>query len=240
MSDKSQTRMRIAWVVALAALAETVLYFSWSHIDDNDRFPSIEIQLAVVAGVAIFFMPHTLAALARNERPSLYLPAGLIGILLTVASMMSPVLLILTVPLVLVPSGVYLARTRFTPRPTVSEALTAPVLVAIAIASVWSLFLRGDDYRCYYRAKLRDGTEVYREVQGSSSSFGSSGQLSLGPPRKNVVLEESGCSSDVTTYVESGLSLSLHAFLLLLARQMGESRELNSESSTPHPQVVPQ
>jgi hypothetical protein len=208
---------RVSLVFLTAASGELLLYLAWHHIDDNDPFPSFEIQLAVVASISIFLMPHTLGALARNRRPTLYLPAGIIGVLLTVASTMSPVLLIFTVPLVLVPSGVYLARTRFSPPPRMGPELTAAVLVALAIGSVWALFLRNDDSRCYYRARLRNGREIHRVVRGNPE------QLSLNAPsRQGTVVEESGCSSDITTYNESLLSLGLHASLLLLARRMAD------------------
>jgi hypothetical protein len=209
---------RVSLLFLTAAVGELLLYLAWPHIDDNDPFPTFEIQLAVVASISIFLIPHTLGALARNERPTIYLPAGIIGILLTVVSTMSPVLLVFTIPLVLVPSCVYLARSRFAPPPRIGPAVATPVLVALAVGSVWALFLRGDDSRCYYQARLGNGREIHRVVHGNPD------QLSISPPsRPGAVIESSGCTSDVTTANESLLSLGLHAFLLVLGKRMGDS-----------------
>ncbi|HYI45187.1 MAG TPA: hypothetical protein VE174_06980 [Actinomycetota bacterium] len=214
--------------VGSVALLEGLLYLSWSHIDGNDPFPSLEIQVAFVSGVGLFFMPHTLAAIARRGRPSLYPAAGTIGILLTLASALSPVLLIMTLPLVLIPSCVYLARTRFKPHAT--GILATPLLVLIAIASVWSLlFLSTNDGRCYYYVKFRNGTEIYRRFHGDSGEVGS---MEL-PYRRRAVEEETSCSSDVTTAVESSLSLGLHGLMLVLGRAMTNPRSSSSDRLQP-------
>jgi hypothetical protein len=206
----------IAIGVVLAAALEGCLYLSWVHIDDNDAFPSLEIQLNFIAGIAIFFMPHTLAALARRGRPSLYLAAGLIGVILTVASVLSPVLLILTLPLVLIPSCVYLLRTKLSTKPRAPELITNLLMLLLAIASVWALlFMSTNDTRCYYRARFKDGHEIYREFHGSSAE----GSVAI-RYRPRAIEEESGCSSDVTTVAESTISLMLHGTMLLLGSVM--------------------
>ncbi|MGH2807703.1 MAG: hypothetical protein ACRDKT_10560 [Actinomycetota bacterium] len=159
-------------VASIFAVCEVLLYLLWSGIDDNTPFPSLEIQLGFVAGVSIFFMPHVLARLARHDRPSLYLAAGTLGILLTIGSTISPVLLIGTVPLVLIPSSVYLARYRRRPRPRAWTAAATPLLVAIGIAVVMALFLSSSDQRCYERANESGCSSDVIAVYESLGSLG--------------------------------------------------------------------
>lgn len=186
-------------VVGLIA-AELALYLSWSHIDDNDPFPGLEQQLGFTAAITVFLLPHVLAWLARYGRPTLLLPAGLIGIVLTLLSSIS-MLVFFIVPTVLIPSICYLVRWTFNSRRRIASSMVlALFMVPGAIAAAFVL-LATQDPRCH--------AEIAR--QGSATFVSMSEQQASQPTPSHVSVS---CTSDAVALHESGSSLLLSGLIL--------------------------
>jgi len=209
-------RALVAAVVLVSA--EAVLYLSWPHIDDSDPFPSPEIQLGFIATISIFLIPHVLAFLARRDRPSLYLAAGLLGVLVTLATTFS-IVMFAAIPLVLIPSCVYLARYHRSPRPRAPVAVTVPLIVVLGVGSVVALFLSNSDQRCYEVRRLRDGTLDYDSVTESEAMYATVNEIG------------GGCSSDVFAYYETLTSLGLQLLLYRLGWALGTPRSDQSRDA---------
>lgn len=134
--------------VIIVSAAELLLHMAWPHLDDNDPVPSIELQLGLVAAVVAFLLPHFLAGVASRERPTLLLPAGLLGALVTFFSSISPFLLLATVPLVLLPSIVYLVGWGIGAGRPLPRNPFLPVLLVLGGIGALLVLLATQDARC--------------------------------------------------------------------------------------------
>ena len=167
-------------------------------------------ELAVAAGLMFFVVPHALAALSLRGRPWLLKVAGIVGLALAATSVMSPISMIMALPVLVVPSVFYLTRTPKSHRghfrqriPTIALAV---VSVALMLGAVWVLVFLTKDPRCTLLVR-RDGEVVRVDQQPCDPS--NSG--SLGPE----VIEWSGASDTIALH-ESALALALSAVVMTL------------------------
>ena len=203
---------RARWPTLLAAIVifELALYRLWPLIDDNDPPPTIEQQLAMAAAVVLLTLPHSLAWLGRSRRWLLSV-AGSLGIVLTVVSVLGFSLIFFTIPLVLVPSIVYLMRGSGDGSRAGTAGLTAAV-IALAIGASAAFFLT-EDPRCSITVR-RDG-KLVQETPSPCDPYNSG---RLGPE----VVEWSG-TSDAIAWHESLLSLGLSGLALALCVRSGSA-----------------
>lgn len=219
-ADRSVPKRFLGWVAAaviwLVAL-ELLLYGLWPRIDDNDPPPTIEQQLSLAAAILLFALPHLVALLGYRGRPALFKVAGAIGIALTIAAGVSFFLMILSVPLLLIPSIVYLSRsTRIGGATRISTKRLVGVALLLVVAAVGVLFLTRDP-RCTIIIE-RQGEAVYDEPARCDPN----GTATLGPR----VTEWSG-SSDAIAWHESLISLLLSGSVVVLCL-WGAGRETRS------------
>lgn len=204
----ASTSTRWLAFLVIAVLVGALLYELWPLIDDNDPPPSLESLLAVAAALLLLTLPHTIAWLGRRARWLLRV-AGILGITITLLSVVGFTVIIITIPLVGIPSVIYLKRGASAPdRPARVAGLTMAV-IALAIGATASFFLT-EDPRCSITVR-QDGELVHStpptcDVSGSSSSSGT-----LGPE----VVEWSG-TSDTIAWHESLLSLALSGISIAL------------------------
>ncbi|MGI8775550.1 MAG: hypothetical protein ACR2KQ_11195 [Actinomycetota bacterium] len=152
-------RRQTRWIllgVGLVLLLQLLLSQAWPRIDDNDPPPRFEQQLGVAAAVIAFALPHVVAAIARRRNRRFFTLAGLMAVLLTLTSVISPFTMILSIPLFLIPGAVYLDKglraTDEGPAPT--GALTGICLV-LTFGAIGAFFLTQDP-RCTILVE-RDG-----------------------------------------------------------------------------------
>ena len=206
---------RLVWAAAGLTVFEMILHQAWHHIDDNDSVPGIDQQLAFLSAVTVFLLPHILASMAKQDRQSLLLPAGLIGLVLTIASSISPVVL-LVIPTVLVPSIFYLVHWAIgAHRPTMSPSILPLLMVPAAIAAAFVL-LATEDPRCYVEVQRGDKTV----------------SVLLNRQQENVPSRLSvSCSSDVVALHESGASLFVTGLIINIGWRFGYSSSRLQEAS---------
>lgn len=208
------TRLRV--LVGSVLGVELLLHLSWSSIDDHDPFPSIEQQLALTAAIVVFLLPHILAFMARYERPTLLLPAGLMGVLLTVVSSIS-VIVLFAIPTVLIPSILYLVKWGIGwHRPIPAKVGHLLLMIPASIVAVFVLFAT-EDPRCH-AAVERAGKRVYVPLQEDAASL---------PNRLEV-----SCTSDAIALHESGASLTLSGLIIALSWRHGAT---SGRESSPEP-----
>jgi hypothetical protein len=160
MGEALRLRTTAIWAGVLI-LGEVALYGLWPLIDDNDAAPSAEQQLAFAAAMLLLCFPHLLAYLARRDRPWLLRVGGSAGILLTLASVMGFSLIFVTIPLVFIPSVIYLMRGRSSAQPVIGTAGLFVIVALLTLAAVGAFFLT-EDPRCSILVR-RDGGLVYTE-----------------------------------------------------------------------------
>ncbi len=194
-----------AGTVAVVAVFELVLHLLWPLVDDNDPVPGVEQQLALAAAVGLGALPHVVAAIGRRRNRRLLAVAGSLGVLLTLASALSVVLLVVTIPLLLVPSVFFFVASFDGARPRLPTAVLMLASLALATGAAASFFLT-EDPRCT-RLIRRDGGEAYENATPcDSSASGLLGGREIG---------WSGTSDTVALH-ESSLSLTLSAAVVAL------------------------
>lgn len=193
-------KKKVSHVAIGVIAAELALYLSWSHIDDNDPFPGLEQQLAFTSAITVFLLPHVLAWLARYERPTLLLPAGLIGIVLTLLSSIS-MLVFFIVPTVLIPSICYLVRWSFNPQRRIASSIVLSLLMVPGAIAAAFVLLATEDPRCHAEID-RQGTTTFVSMTEEQASQ---------PTPSHVGVS---CTSDAVALHESGTSLVLSGLIL--------------------------
>ena len=206
-------------------VAESTLRFAWPRIDDNDPLPGFELQLGIVAVLMAFALPHLVAFSARGDRLELLLPAGLIGLVMTFFSSISFFLLVITVPLVLLPSLVYLVTWGIgAGRPTMANPGLVPMMVLMGTGALLVL-MAAQDARCMIATEAEGGGLNYRSVD-----------VSVAEGRLSNEIVSAGCSSDVIAFHESLISLALSGLVIATARGDGRRRlnDLRVENPDSH------
>lgn len=193
----------VKWIAAgaLAVVAfEIALRVLWPRIDDNDSFPTLEQQLAVLAALALLALPHVIAVLGYRGRPALLRVAGVVALLLGIATLLPVTTALVGIPLLLVPSFFYFVASRGAGR-----SRRVPTAVLAAVAGVCALagaaaFFATEDPRC----------EMTRKAPGGGVSVS---QVLCAPDDGMAVLGVDDVSysftSDVVTFRESLASLAL-------------------------------
>lgn len=210
------------WLLGLVGLLliEQALFRLWPLVDDNDAPPGLELQLGVAAPILLLLLPHIVAFLGRTRRWLLPV-AGSLGIVVTILSLAGFTLIFFTVPLLLVPSIVYLMRGAGAPRSIPSTASLVVALALLSVAAAGVLFLT-EDPRC--TILVRRGGELVYEVPDTCDPS-SSGRL--GPE-----IIEWSATSDTIALHESALSLLLSgAAIALCARSRAKEDGLRLEAS---------
>lgn len=191
------------WVVAGAAAVvafELALQELWPRIDSDDPAPTLENQLAVVAALALLALPHLIAVLGYRGRPALLRVAGVVALLLGIATLVPVTTAIVGIPLLLVPSFFYFVASR-----GAGESGRVPTAVLAVVAGVCALagaaaFFITEDPRC----------EATRRDPGGGVSVS---RFACGPDEGTAVLGVADLSysstSDVVTFRESLPSLAL-------------------------------
>jgi len=160
MGEALRLRTAAIWAGVLI-LAEVALYRFWPLIDDNDAPPTAEQQLALAAAILLLSFPHLVAYLSRRHRPWLLRVGGSTGILLTLVSVMGFSLIFVTIPLVLIPSVIYLVRGRSPVQPVTGTTGLFGIVSLLTLAAVGAFFLT-EDPRCSILVR-RDGGVVHTE-----------------------------------------------------------------------------
>lgn len=193
---------RLVVAIAVVVTGEIVLYLVWPLLDDNDAPPTTEHQLAILAAVLLLGLPHLIAWFGRHY-PHLLTVAGAWGILLTVLSVMGHSVIFFTVPFVLAPSVLYLARGLTRGGRVRSVLGTLGVVAVLSVGAAAALFLT-EDPRC--SVSIRRGGKIVH-TQPSVCDDTNSGRTG-----GNVVGGSS--SSDQVVLHESLLSISLSSLAL--------------------------
>lgn len=219
----ARTWRRGAVWLAVAVALEIALYRLWPVIDDNDPPPTIEQQLALAAAVVLLTLPHLIAWFGRRRRWLLQV-AGSLGIALTVVSVLGFSLIFFTIPLLGIPSVVYLVRGSSAPAPEVGLGGLTTAVIALAIGSAAAFFLT-EDPRCSITIR-RDG-ELVQQSPATCDPYNTG---RLGPE----VVQWSG-SSDTIAWHESLISLALSGTAIGLCVR---AREANDTETAPESVVA--
>ena len=219
------TFKRVVVAALLVGVGELALYALWPLVDDSDPPPAVDQQLALAAVLFLLALPHVLARLAYRDRPWLFQIAGGLGIVLTLVSVLGFSIIFVTIPLVLIPSILYLARHPSSAHPAIGTGPLFGIVVVLCLGAVGAFFLTQDP-RCSITMR-RDGRLVRTEPPVCNAA--SSGTETVG-----AEVVERSASSDSVALHESLLSLALSGTALALcvhARARG-SDELNPPHGT--------
>ena len=196
---------RAAAAAAVVAALEVVLLVAWPLIDDNDRVPTLENQLAVLAALCLLALPHALAVLGYRGRPVLLKVAAVVALALGILTLLPVTTAVIGIPLLLVPSFFYFVAAKGA---GAGGRISTPVLaVAATLCALGgtAAFFVTEDARCEVERREPGGATTFTPVTCDLADGW--GTLGVGD------VSYSG-TSDVVTFHESlpSLALSIGAF----------------------------
>lgn len=230
---------KLVWIAAGLGLVFAVGLAIVRWVNSPLGFPGVE-WFGNLAFLVVYSAPF-LAALAALSFRAPVLQAGIwlgSGILAGLASMsaFSGVTLVLIIPsLVLLLVGLLsMARAAgHTGIATLGGLLLSAALVGVGIASFAALFLLPATPYCWRVRQLPDGQQVAEQDpnavvsatgSGGGSTFSGTSVVSPNPLADGSVIKGQGCTSDLITPIEAGLSVGLWLVMLVGFWQVRQSQ----------------